>query len=1807
MSLTKVNELSQASALTQRENIITLQGNDLVRLPFSLLASYVANQISGNVTAVEAVEGGILFTFADGTNQTIEVSGGGGLAFDSVTFVDGYLHIQANGVDVIEPCYIGGGGGGGSDYGSTLRLVNRMGSRSLNINANLTTYPILYNWTSLDTTDESATGPGSATWYVGGSVVARQTVQQGDNSFDIRNYLTAGASNAVKLTIEDAYGNSRSVTWTVTVLSFGLTWNLDAMANHGSDALAVRMVPSGSGSKSLHVAVDGVDVYTATVTTTGRTASVTIPAQTHGAHTVTAWFTVTVDGTEISTDVLRHVGIWTVDGETAPVIATEYAELSVGQYATGALNYMIVNPSNETATATLAIDGTTANVVTVGRTMQTWTFRPTVVGSHTMTITCGATVARVALTCTDIGADISPVTNGLVLDLDPTGHSNADANRALFGYKDGNGTTHPLTFSSNFDWSNGGFRTDSEGVTALVVPRGCSVTFDRSLFSDDAATSGKEIKVIFKATKVRNYDADVMKSLQGGIGLRIQAQQASIASMAQSATVQYMEDRKVELDVNIESSSEDRIVQMWLAGVPSRAVVYDSSDNWVQPAPEPMVIGSEACDVWVYRVKMYSSTLTRQEILDNFIADTGDVTTMLARHDRNAIFTGNGDIDIAALASANPGLRIIKLGGERMTTSKEDPVLTAVELIYDGGSPEQKFTAQGVTEKAQGTSSLDYILAALNLDLDFSSATSWVDGAGNPITSFSMGPNDIPVTYLNVKLNVASSENANNVVLADDFNNFNPFTTAAKAADPRVRDTVKGYPCAIFFTNTGTVPTVVGSRTVQPGETILYGCGDLNNSKKNFAVFGQDNTTYPDQCCVEITNNNNGPCRFLENVSEAETWDDDGDFEFRYPKRPTNAMKNSFKAMHAWVVSTNRAAATDAVLETPVVYDGVSYSTDSAEYRAAKFKAEVGDWFSVDSLLFHYLFTERHCMPDNRAKNTFPAYEYDAAAGGYRWNYRNGYDFDTGEGTDNVGGLTFTYGLEDTDTVGNQHVFNAFDSVLWCNVRDCLADELATMFREREAAGAWSADRILAKFAAYQSARPEALVAEDMWNKYITPYLGGDASFLPMLLGNKTEQREQFERYQERYMSSKYSGSVALSDAINLRGNTPTEWTGVAPTGNMVLTAYSDMYFIVKYGNAGTVKVRARRNVPTTINCPAASLNDTEINIYGASNIAHIGSLAGLYTKRCTISQAKKLQSLILGSSATGYVNSGLESISVGALTLLETLDLRGLTALVQSLDLSTLSSLRELYTTRSGVTGITFADNCPLETASINDISQLTAKNIQQVETFACPGTSMAVLWVENSPGIDTLAIISAATGLYRGRLTDVSWTLANADPLTRLAALYQNAGIDASGNTIDGFVLTGTAHVGIITQREIDVLTEAFPDLTLTYDSLVTSHTVTFVNYDGSTLYVEHVRHGDDAVNPISAGYISEPTRPATVDTAYSYTGWDSALTGIAGDKTITAQFASATRYYSVRYWNGDDLLETDRVVVYGTSTYGGADIPDPSDTEIWMGWDAVASSVVSDMDIHAVFASPTMPTGPQYGHTYLYSDDPADDAAYTFSEFWGLHINGQCENYFAPGDKIKISITPSGYTDTSLILTLADFHHFKLTGSNDFATCVWHMNCVLSQSKAMNSSASNVGGWKLCTMKTWLNETVYTKLPKWWKKIIKQVEVLSTAGNKTTTITVSDDYLFLLSQTEVGFDSSAPYCDEIDAGAYNKVMPIFTGNNARIRKTANGTGSAQSWWLRSADYSSTSNYRTVNNNGTASSNSATNGYYVAFGFCT
>ena len=1751
-----------------------------------------------------------LENFGTQVNRAVEASDG---KIDDAYVEDGYLYMTANGQVTVGPLGPFSGGGGGSDTGSTMRLTNTTGSTTLTVIENVTTCNLSVTWSSVDTDTSTATGNGTATWMVNGSRVAVQSIAQGAYSYNIRSHLTDGTTNTVRLTIEDSYGNSRSLAWQVTVTAFTLTWNLSEVNYHGSNGITLRLLPVGAGTKTIHVTLDGTSIYSESTDASGRAVSVSVAAQNHGSHVITAWMDATIDGVLVSTPVLRHCGIWSQDGYTAPVIAVSETAATISQYATHSIQYMVYDPAGETATVTRAVDGTTDAIITADRTPQVWAYRATVSGTKSLTLTCGATTATITLTVESMDQAVSEV-EGAVIDIDPTGHSNNEAGYNNFGYKDENGTVHTFSYSSNFDWTGGGFQQDSDGVTAFVVKRGTYIRLDRSLFNDNARTNGKEIKMVFKAVGVRDYDAELMNCVANGIGLTVKAQSATLTSSLESLDALYCEGQKIELDINIEPTSENRFATLWLEGVISRCKVYGTDDSWMQATPSTLKIGSDDCDVWLYRLKMYDTNLTRYEILDNFIADCSDPDEMQARYNRNNIYGSGGGIDINKLANARPNLRIIRISADRITTGKRDPVTTRIQHIYLNGDANDNWTAVGAVHKAQGTSSLDYALAALNLDIDMAGST-WTNANGETMTSYAMTDNSVPVSYFNIKLNVASSENANNVLLADDYNTYQPWLSPARQANSKIRDTVEGHPCAVFFTNTSRSTITVGSHSVAPGETIFYGNGDMNNSKKNTAVFGQDTSQWSQQCCIEILNNNNAQCKFKSDDLTNEGWGDNStdSFEFRYGE--SDAAKAKLQELLTWMVSVDASAATGDALGVPVTINGTVYANDTAAYRGAKFRDEIGDYFAVDSVLYHYLFTERHCMVDNRAKNCFISYEYDSDQDKYLWNFCKDYDNDTGMGNDNSGGLTFTYGLEDTDRVGEAMVFNASDSALWCMVRDYMQPELTAMFQSRESAGAWSASRIIEKFETYQSARPEALVNEDMYAKYITPYLAsGETRYFSMLYGNKTDQRRQFQTYQEKYMASKYGSALAVSDSIEFRANTPTTYAGVTPSGDMVITPYSDLYVSVRYGNAGTVKVRAQRGVATTITCPASDLNDTETYVYSASMVSGLTGLAGLYTKLAQLSRATRLTRLELGSGEAGYSNTSLESISFGSNPMLEYIDLRGTPNLVQALDLSGLNGLRELYLTNSGVTGVTFAVGAIVETALLPTVLSLTAIKLVYLQTLTCSASRITRLWVEETPVIDTYAICSAAANLASGRLIDVNWTCDDPDTVLRLATL---GGIDANGNDTATFVLTGSVYIAGLSADELTTIRTAFPNLTVTYGEILPAYTVTFEDYDGTTLYTESVRSGGNAVDPVQAGYISAPTRPSSVDTIYAYRGWDTGLTNITENTTITAAYATSTRMYTVTWmYDAATVLYSETVEALSEVTYDGAShscpevLTPPASGQLWTGWDTSTSSIVADTTVIAVFVTPTMPSVKPNSYDYLYSDDPEDDSAYTLAEFWGVIYNGEIRNYFDIGDKVKMLTNSTDFGDREIVFQLEAYKHYKTADGTEWANGVFGMVGVMNTTRAIHgSSAGNQTGWIGCRTRAYLNETVYPAFSQKWKSIIKKAQVLTNAGAGSSEITATEDYIFLRSVAEMGtasYYTEVPYIYEVASGADEVVYSLYTSNASRVKYFYNGAGSASNYLLRSPMNSGTQFFAGVQVEGTHGNYNMITAAGVSFCFC-
>ncbi|MBR6825213.1 MAG: hypothetical protein IKM59_01565, partial [Oscillospiraceae bacterium] len=703
--------------------------------------------------------------------------------------------------------------------------------------------------------------------------------------------------------------------------------------------------------------------------------------------------------------------------------------------------------------------------------------------------------------------------------------------------------------------------------------------------------------------------------------------------------------------------------------------------------------------------------------------------------------------------------------------------------------------------------------------------------------------------------------------------------------------------------------------------------------------------------------------------------------------------------------------------------------------------------------------------------------------------------------------------------------------------------------------------------------------------------------------GTKEDQRAGFYRYQRPYISSKSQSAYARSDSLSLRANGVSDFT---------VTPYSDVYVHVKFGEAHSVKLRGKQGEVIPIVCEADTANDLETYLYSAGSISRLGSLAGLMASEIELNSAVKLRNLPLGSDEPGYDNRDLTQLSFGTINNLEVIDLSGLGALTGTLDLTQFDSLREFYGSGCGITGVVFAPNAPVETAILPQVSTLVLRGQRQLRQFRMEGSKLINLRVEDTPMADTLTLVRSAKNLQRGRLLGVNWPDADGDTLLRLAGL---TGYDENTRPTDRFVLTGFAHVPTIAQDELDVLHRIFPNLEITAGAIVPYYPVTFQNEDGTILYSQNVRQGGTCPDPIATGDISTPTKEPTVGETFVFGGWDFPLTNVQGPLTLTAQFASQVRKYTVRWFDGGRLLQTDVVEAFEPVSYRGSDLLPEAD-RLWVGWnktDAELFSVTKDMDVDAEYISPEIPIAMVTDYDWLYSDDPADGdrSAYTLAQIYGIVRNGLAKDYFRVGDEIKLCPRTSVFPDTNIVMQVYGFNQYPLAeGNGAFAPVVFGMKGLMMTPRPMNSVRTNQGGWAEAGMRRFLSETIFPALPQRWKALIRPVELLYLKSGQTEEVGTCVDKLFLFAYEELFGTSSVPYIYEIHGGAENQTFALFTNHTSRIKKTFNGTGEVWGWWTRSPKIGSAEGYCSIVTNGGQGNDvvsvATTNVNRISFGFC-
>lgn len=539
----------------------------------------------------------------------------------------------------------------------------------------------------------------------------------------------------------------------------------------------------------------------------------------------------------------------------------------------------------------------------------------------------------------------------------------------------------------------------------------------------------------------------------------------------------------------------------------------------------------------------------------------------------------------------------------------------------------------------------------------------------------------------------------------------------------------------------------------------------------------------------------------------------------------------------------------------------------------------------------------------------------------------------TALGLNNYGKQVYRYGLETTDVdEKGEEVFREMDSTFFCRIRDLFPAELKAMYNTLESANAWHAESFLTQCDAWQDEFPEELWRVDIERKYLrtytTSFINGkpDSQFLVNMANGKMKyHRRQWERSQEKYMASKYQSSVASSDNAVLRCTVPTGDLAVQPNYRLKLIPYAYMYLNVKYGTQNPIQVKAVPNVEYEI--PYTGTSADIVDVYSASLIKSLGDLSTCYPATVDTSRASKLTELIIGNDTAGYDNPSMTTLTLGANYLLEKLNIENVSGLTQSLNLSALNNLKELYATGSSVGGVTFADGGLIEIAELPAISSMTAKNLAYLANLNIISFSnLTTLTIENCDTIDLLNILNAANNLNRVRIIGIDWTLSDTDLLERI---YNMAGIDKGGYNTTRAVLAGRVHVPVIRQQQLREYQEAWNDLEITFDTMIEQFAVSFKNEDGSVLEVQYVDKGSDAIDPTTRTENPiTPMKESTVAYDYTFVGWDGSLESIFSDRELVATYEKSLRSYTIKYVSKGVTMQ-ESTGLYGENVpYDGAD---------------------------------------------------------------------------------------------------------------------------------------------------------------------------------------------------------------------------------------------------------------------------------------
>lgn len=145
-------------------------------------------------------------------------------------------------------------------------------------------------------------------------------------------------------------------------------------------------------------------------------------------------------------------------------------------------------------------------------------------------------------------------------------------------------------------------------------------------------------------------------------------------------------------------------------------------------------------------------------------------------------------------------------------------------------------------------------------------------------------------------------------------------------------------------------------------------------------------------------------------------------------------------------------------------------------------------------------------------------------------------------------------------------------------------------------------------------------------------------------------------------------------------------------------------------------------------------------------------------------------------------------------------------------------------------------------------------------------------------------------------------------------------------------------------------------------------------------------------------------------------------------------------------------------------------------------------------------------------------------------------------------------------------------------------------------------INGSSTNSGGWEDCVRRTWCNNVYKKCLPTYIQNMMKQVKKLTSAGSRSSTIKISNDYAFLLSEIEIFGSATYSYAGE---GKQYQYFKNATANRYKKPRFDDSLVSGH-YWERSPYSGSERKFCHVDVSGNSHYNDVSNSYGIVPCLC-